>query len=86
MLVPVTLQYGATVTDNGHFHTYPKRTQNLPKRNQSLSLGAIRPDCSGATLGFPGIALGSLVLRFQESSDDSSHIFVCDVASTLCVG
>ena len=32
--------------------------------------------CSGATLGLPGIVLGSLVLRFQESSDDSSHLFL----------
>ena len=47
---------------------------------------SVASGCSGATLGLPGIALGSLVLRFQESSDDSSHIFVCDVASTLCVG
>ena len=32
--------------------------------------------CSGATLGLLGIVLGSLVLRFQESSDGSSHNLV----------
>ena len=30
--------------------------------------------CSGATLGLPGVDLGNLVLRSQESSDDSSRI------------
>ena len=37
---------------------------------------SVASGCSGATLGLLGIVLGSLVLRFQESSDDSSHIFV----------
>ena len=36
---------------------------------------SVASGCSGATLGLPGIALGDRVLRFQDSSDDSSHIF-----------
>ena len=39
--------------------------------------------CSEATLGLPGIARGSLVLRFQESSDDSSHIFGMSIILVL---
>ena len=39
--------------------------------------------CSGATLGLPGIALGDRVLRFQDSSDDSSHIFGMSILLVL---
>ena len=39
--------------------------------------------CSGATPGLPGIGLGDRVLRFQESADDSSHIFGMSIILVL---
>ena len=53
---------------------YSIRYPNSATLTDNVASG-VASSCSGATLGSPAVALGSLVLRFQKSSDDSSHTF-----------